>query len=135
MPRNLSWFPFNMNSISGITNASRREISADDREEFQEAFNLFDRDGDGLISAKELGSVLRTLGQTPTEAEVQALITEADTDGKGKFYVGHCECLVKRTRRRMGLSKLRRDRVETNPRATGTYANATVFAVNWCRFC
>lgn len=72
------------NAMSGITNASRREITAEEREEFQEAFNLFDRDGDGLISTKELGSVLRSLGQTPTEAEVQALISEADTDGKGK---------------------------------------------------
>ena len=35
--------------------------------EFEEAFSLYDRDGSGTISSKELGSVLRTLGQTPTE--------------------------------------------------------------------
>ena len=35
--------------------------------EFVEAFSLYDRDGSGTISRKELGSVLRTLGQTPTE--------------------------------------------------------------------
>ena len=35
--------------------------------EFVEAFSLYDRDGSGTISRKELGSVLRTLGQTPTD--------------------------------------------------------------------
>ena len=39
--------------------------------EYKEAFSLFDKDGNGTISTKELGTVLRSLGQNPTEAEVQ----------------------------------------------------------------
>ena len=37
----------------------------------QEAFALFDKDGDGTITTKELGTVMRSLGQNPTEAELQ----------------------------------------------------------------
>ena len=50
-------------------------------EEFQEAFSLFDKDGDGIITTKELGTVMRSLGQNPTEAELQELIDESDADG------------------------------------------------------
>ena len=50
--------------------------------EFQEAFSLFDKDGDGTITTKELGTVMRSLGQNPTEAELQDMINEVDADGK-----------------------------------------------------
>ena len=42
--------------------------------EFKEAFSLFDKDGDGTITTKELGTVMRSLGQNPTEAEVQDMV-------------------------------------------------------------
>ncbi|OPJ76413.1 calmodulin, striated muscle [Patagioenas fasciata monilis] len=51
--------------------------------EFKEAFSLFDRDGDGRITTKELGTVMRSLGQNPTEAELQDMAVEVDTDGSG----------------------------------------------------
>uniref|UniRef100_H0VKV0 Calmodulin n=1 Tax=Cavia porcellus TaxID=10141 RepID=H0VKV0_CAVPO len=51
--------------------------------EFKEAFPLFDKDGDGTITTKELGTVLRSLGQNPTEAELQDMINEVDADGNG----------------------------------------------------
>lgn len=44
--------------------------------EFKEAFSLFDKDGDGTITTKELGTVMRSLGQNPTEAELQDMINE-----------------------------------------------------------
>ena len=49
--------------------------------EFREAFSLFDKDGDGTISSKELGTVMRSLGQNPTEVELQDMINEVDADG------------------------------------------------------
>ncbi|KAL0627892.1 Calmodulin-like protein 3 [Plecturocebus cupreus] len=51
--------------------------------EFKEAFSLFDKDGDGCITTRELGTVMRSLGQNPTEAELQDMMREIDQDGNG----------------------------------------------------
>lgn len=52
---------------------------------YKEAFSVFDKNGRGLISTKELGVVLRSLGQNPTEAELTDLIAEVDQDGNGEI--------------------------------------------------
>ena len=49
--------------------------------EFCEAFSVFDKDGDGTIMTEDLGSVVRNLGENPTEAELQDMINELDADG------------------------------------------------------
>ncbi|KAJ0234499.1 Calmodulin-1 [Hirschfeldia incana] len=51
--------------------------------EFIEPFCLFDKDGDGCITTEELGTVMRSLGQNPTEAELQDMFKEVETDGDG----------------------------------------------------
>lgn len=51
--------------------------------EFRAAFDIFVQDAeDGCISTKELGKVLRMLGQNPTPEELQEMIDEVDEDGK-----------------------------------------------------
>lgn len=50
--------------------------------EFREAFALFDKDGDGCITTSELGTVMRSLGQDPSEEDLQDMINEVDVDGK-----------------------------------------------------
>ena len=59
------------------------QLSNEQIAEFKEAFSLFDKDGDGSITTKELGTVMRSLGQNPTEAELQDMINEVDQDGSG----------------------------------------------------
>ncbi|XP_042904229.1 calmodulin isoform X1 [Parasteatoda tepidariorum] len=51
--------------------------------EFKEAFGLFDHNGDGSIEAAELGVVMRSLGQRPTESELVNMIRLVDQDGNG----------------------------------------------------
>eukprot|EP01057_Protomagalhaensia_wolfi_P001248 Protomagalhaensia_wolfi_Nauph_80__1247@NODE_1736_length_1371_cov_205_636637_g1351_i0_p1_GENE_NODE_1736_length_1371_cov_205_636637_g1351_i0NODE_1736_length_1371_cov_205_636637_g1351_i0_p1_ORF_typecomplete_len154_score37_38EFhand_7/PF13499_6/3_8e22EFhand_7/PF13499_6/1_1e13EFhand_6/PF13405_6/3_3e11EFhand_6/PF13405_6/0_00055EFhand_6/PF13405_6/4_3e10EFhand_6/PF13405_6/1_9e02EFhand_8/PF13833_6/0_00028EFhand_8/PF13833_6/9_7e16EFhand_8/PF13833_6/0_00046EFhand_8/PF13833_6/8_4e06EFhand_1/PF00036_32/4_1e09 len=58
-------------------------LSEEQIADFKEAFNLFDKDGDGLITAEELGIVMKNLGQNPTDGELQDMLNEVDADGNG----------------------------------------------------
>lgn len=49
--------------------------------EYQKAFAMFDKDGDGTISTKELGVAMRSLGQNPSEQELLDIINCVDIDG------------------------------------------------------
>ena len=51
-------------------------------QEFKAAFDMFDTDGGGDISTKELGTVMRMLGQNPTREELDEIIEEVDEDGE-----------------------------------------------------
>jgi len=46
-----------------------------------QAFRLFDKDGDGLITLKELMTLMKSVGGSLTEEEGRALLEEADQDG------------------------------------------------------
>ena len=64
------------------------QLTEEQTAEFKEAFALFDKDGDGTISPKELGTVMNSLGQKPTIAELEAMIKEVDIDGNGEIDFG-----------------------------------------------
>lgn len=59
------------------------ELSKEQIAELKEAFLVFDKDGDGTISAKELETILKSLGQNPTEEELKEMIKEVDADNNG----------------------------------------------------
>ena len=52
---------------------------------YKEAFAIFDKNGAGIISTKELGQVMRSLRMNPTEQELQDLIGEIDQNNNGQI--------------------------------------------------
>ena len=63
---------------------ARKMKETDSEEEIREAFRVFDRDGNGYISASELRHVMTNLGEKLTDDEVDEMIREADIDGDGQ---------------------------------------------------
>ena len=66
-----------------MNDSNEQIISEEKINEFKEAFNIFDKDKDGYITTKELGDIMKNLGQSPSEAELQDMINEVDIDGNG----------------------------------------------------
>lgn len=53
--------------------------------ELEEVFKKFDVNGDGKISASELGSIMSSLGQPASEEDLMIMIKEVDADGDGSI--------------------------------------------------
>ncbi len=67
----------------------------DGEEELREAFRVFDKDGNGFISAAELRHVMTNLGEKLTDDEVDEMIREADLDGDGMVnYEGNLNLIL-----------------------------------------
>lgn len=63
--------------------ASNPSFTPEQIAEYREAFNIFDRDGDGHIDKKELATVLRSLGHNPSSVEIDEIMKEVDTSNNG----------------------------------------------------
>lgn len=67
----------------------------------------------GTITTKELGTVMRSLGQNPTEAELQDMISEVDADGNGTIdFPEFLNLMARKMKVRLGL-KLRLKHVKS----------------------
>ena len=62
--------------------------------QFHYLFDLFDKDSSGTITTKELGTVMRNLGQNPSEEELKQLIREVDLNGDGTIDFKEFLCLM-----------------------------------------
>ena len=58
-------------------------MNATQQREFRETFVLFDYDGGGDVDLRELGMMLRKLGQAPSDAELAQMINDFDYDKSG----------------------------------------------------
>jgi len=64
---------------------SAKMAEKDTKEEILKAFKLFDDDGTGKISFKNLKRVSKELGENLTDEEIQEMIDDADKDGDGEI--------------------------------------------------
>lgn len=72
--------------VAEFDSKGRRKMKdTDSEEEIKEAFKVFDKDGNGYISAAELRHVMTNLGEKLSETEVEEMIREADVDGDGQI--------------------------------------------------
>ena len=60
-----------------------KETNSEDQ--IPETFRVFDKDGDGFLSADELKQVMGNNGEKLTDDEVEELIKEADIDNDGQI--------------------------------------------------
>lgn len=58
-------------------------LAAHEIAEIRKAFSVFDVDGDGAITSKELADVMRSFGLNPSEDELMDMINKFDIDGDG----------------------------------------------------
>ena len=62
---------------------SGQQLTEDQIAEFKEVFSLIDKNADGAITIRELGAAMMSMGQSPTEEELQEMIDEVDANGNG----------------------------------------------------
>jgi len=60
---------------------AKRTMETDFDDRLREAFNVFDKDGNGYLTKEELRDVMRSLGVNLTVKEQEEMIREADEDG------------------------------------------------------
>uniref|UniRef100_A0A803T5Y8 Calglandulin n=1 Tax=Anolis carolinensis TaxID=28377 RepID=A0A803T5Y8_ANOCA len=68
-------------------------FSADQINDFKEAFLLFDRTGESKISLSQVGDVIRALGQNPTNAEVKKILGNPSNEEMNAKRIGFEEFL------------------------------------------
>eukprot|EP00250_Pteridium_aquilinum_P004093 c14329_g1_i1 orf=215-796(-) len=75
----------NLEKGGGGDDVEEEEVDEADVE-LRQAFEVFDKDGDGLITAQELHSVLKSMGvlKGRTLADCTAMIRRVDSDGNGQ---------------------------------------------------
>ncbi|WFC94341.1 Calcium-binding component of the spindle pole body (SPB) half-bridge [Malassezia brasiliensis] len=73
---------------------TERILSRDPREEIRRAFALFDDDGTGKISLRNLKRVAKELGENLDDEELQAMIDEFDLDQDGEIDASEFEQIM-----------------------------------------
>ena len=63
------------------------ELTLEQIESVKKAFDMYDSNGEGAVSTKNLGAVMNTLGQNPTEDELEDMIRMIEDDDN----IGHFE--------------------------------------------
>ncbi|KAL6049774.1 Calmodulin [Balamuthia mandrillaris] len=67
------------------SNAPKQALSPETVREIEQVFQLFDKDGNGRVSAAEMVDLMQTLGIDITRETAQEIINEVDVDGDGEL--------------------------------------------------
>ncbi len=59
------------------------EINSARLKEYRDAFDMFDRDRDGVVTSRELASVIKSVIRDIGDVEIKQMIQEVDIDGNG----------------------------------------------------
>lgn len=73
-----------------------RELTEDETEDYREAFRNFDKDNNEEIDEEELGTVMRSLGYSPTDAQLKDMMKRVDLDGNGSISFSEFVILMKK---------------------------------------
>ncbi|CAF0874171.1 unnamed protein product [Adineta steineri] len=76
-----------INKVNDITERTQQivleKFTDEQLTEFRELFNMFDKDNQGILTIQTLVSVMKSVGQTPTESDMIDLMREIDIDNSG----------------------------------------------------
>ncbi|XP_008238455.1 PREDICTED: calmodulin-like [Prunus mume] len=62
------------------------ELSDEQVEKLKQAFDNFDKDGNGTVTTDELSNVMTSIGQSPSEEELEEFIQQmGGEDGRVRF--------------------------------------------------
>jgi len=89
--------PLNLNLHS---HHARTQTDRDSREDINKVFRLFDAEGRGYITVKEVARVARELGEGLTESEAMEMVERADSNSDGKVTADDFYAIM--TRRTLG---------------------------------
>jgi calmodulin len=80
-------------------------LSAEQIQEFRQAFDIIDRNGDGVITVDDLATVFRAVGQSPNHTELQDMIREVDADGNDNIDFTEFLALMSRQMRQSDIEE------------------------------
>ena len=75
------------------------EVNEQQREEFRDAFKLFDKDGDGVVTVDEIYGVFTSLGFSKySKSDVSEMVKAIDIDGNGTIDLDEFIVLLRQKR-------------------------------------
>eukprot|EP01095_Lingulamoeba_sp_RSL-Kostka_P001434 TRINITY_DN1200_c2_g3_i1.p1 TRINITY_DN1200_c2_g3~~TRINITY_DN1200_c2_g3_i1.p1 ORF type:complete len:203 (-),score=90.66 TRINITY_DN1200_c2_g3_i1:139-747(-) len=72
-----------LKEIKKLSLKNDKQLTPEQIKQFKDSFNLFDMDGDGFITAKELSLMMKCMGRDTTIQQAEKMIMEVDENKNG----------------------------------------------------